>query len=179
MRNLRLKRFIANGGVVAYPTESCFGLGCDPQSFRGIKKLNILKKRPSNKNLILITSDLKQIKGIVKQFNKKQIQMLYTKWPGPQTWLIRANPKCPSWLKSNDKVAVRIPDFNICQDLLFSIRMAITSTSANKTKQRPIKNYREACRRYRKGVHIGKGRIGKNKKPSQIQDFETKAIIRK
>ena len=57
MRNLRLKRFIANGGVVAYPTESCFGLGCDPQSFRGIKKLNTLKKRPSNRNFILITSD--------------------------------------------------------------------------------------------------------------------------
>ena len=113
------------------------------------------------------------------RFNKKQIQMLYTKWPGPQTWLIRANPKCPSWLKSNDKVAVRIPDFNICQDLLSSIRMAITSTSANKTKQRPIKNYREACRHYGQGVHIVKGRIGGNKKPSQIQDFETKAIIRK
>jgi tRNA A37 threonylcarbamoyladenosine synthetase subunit TsaC/SUA5/YrdC len=57
--------------------------------------------------------------------------------------------------------------------------MAITSTSANKTKQRPIKNYREACRHYGQSVHIVKGRIGGNKKPSQIQDFETKAIIRK
>ena len=105
--------------------------------------------------------------------------MLYTKWPGPHTWLIRANPKCPSWLKSNDKVAVRIPDFNVCQDLLTSIRMTITSTSANRTKQRPIKNYREACRHFPQSVHIVKGKIGKNKKPSQIQDFETKAIIRK
>lgn len=179
MRNLRLKRFIANGGVVAYPTESCFGLGCDPKNFRGIKKLNILKKRPVTKNFILISSELRQIKGIVKEFNKKQIKMLYTKWPGPHTWLIKANHKCPSWLKSNDKVAVRIPDLNTCQDLLTSIGMTITSTSANKTKQRPIKNYREACRQYGQGIHIIKGRIGKNKKPSQIQDFETKVIIRK
>ena len=179
MRNLRLKRFIANGGVVAYPTESCFGLGCDPRNFRSIKKLNILKKRPANKNFILISSELEKNKGIVKELNKKQIQMLYAKWPGPHTWLIRANAKCPSWLKSNGKVAVRIPDFNICQDLISSIRMTITSTSANKTKQRPIKNYREACRHYGQSVHVVKGRIGKNKKPSQIQDFETKAIIRK
>ena len=71
MRNLRLKRFIANGGVVAYPTESCFGLGCDPQNFRGIKNLNILKNRPVTKNFILISSELRQIKGIIKEFNKK------------------------------------------------------------------------------------------------------------
>ena len=76
MRNLRLKRFIANGGVVAYPTESCFGLGCDPQSFRGIKKLNTLKKRPSNRNFILITSDLKQIKGIFPKIDRARIDRL-------------------------------------------------------------------------------------------------------
>ena len=179
MRNLRLKRFIANGGVVAYPTESCFGLGCDPRNFRSIKRLNILKKRPTNKNFILISSELEQNKGIVEEFNNKQIQTLYTKWPGPHTWLIRANPKCPSWLKRNGKVAVRIPDLNICQDLLSSIQMTITSTSANKTKKRPIKNYREACRHYGQDVYVVKGRIGKNKRPSQIQDFETKVIIRK
>ena len=179
MRNLRLKRFIANGGVVAYPTESCFGLGCDPRNFRSIKRLNFLKKRPTNKNFILISSELEQSKGIVEEFNNKQIQMLYTKWPGPHTWLIRANPKCPSWLKRNGKVAVRIPDLNICQDLLSSIQMTITSTSANKTKKRPIKNYREACRHYGQDVYVVKGRIGKNKRPSQIQDFETKVIIRK
>ena len=179
MKNLRLKRFIGNGGVVAYPTESCFGLGCDPQNLRGIKKLNILKNRSVTKNFILISSELRQIKGFVKGFNKKQVQMLYAKWPGPHTWLIRANPKCPAWLKRNDKVAIRIPDLNTCQDLLTSISMAITSTSANKTKHRPIKNYREACRQYGQRVHIVKGRIGKNKKPSKIQDFETKVIIRR
>ncbi len=51
MRNLRLKRFVSNGGVVAYPTESCFGLGCDPHNLRGIKKLNILKKKTYQKKL--------------------------------------------------------------------------------------------------------------------------------
>ncbi|MBT4183157.1 MAG: Sua5/YciO/YrdC/YwlC family protein, partial [Nitrosomonadales bacterium] len=91
MKNIRLKRFIANGGVVAYPTESCFGLGCNPQNFRGIKKLNLLKKRPTNKNFILIAAELKQIKNIIQKLNKKQIENLYTKWPGPHTWLIKAN----------------------------------------------------------------------------------------
>ena len=91
------------------------------------------------------------------------------KWPGPHTWLIEANHKCPSWLRKKNKVAVRVPDLNICQNLLNSIAMPITSTSANRTKQRPIKNYREACRQYKKSVHIIKGRIGKNKKPSQAQ----------
>jgi L-threonylcarbamoyladenylate synthase len=179
VKNIRLKRFIANGGVVAYPTESCFGLGCNPQNFRGIKKLNLLKKRPTNKNFILIAAELKQIKNIIQKLNKKQIENLYTKWPGPHTWLIKANRTCPSWLKKNNKVAIRIPNLNICQDFLSSVDMAVTSTSANKTKQHPIKNYREACRYYKHSVRIIKGRIGRNKKPSQIQDFDTKVIIRK
>ena len=179
MRNLRLKRFIINGGVVAYPTESCFGLGCDPHNLRAIKKLNILKKRPVNKNFILISSKLNQIKKMLQELNNSKIKNLNMKWPGPHTWLIEANHKCPSWLRKKNKVAIRVPDLNICQNLLNSIAMPITSTSANRTKQRPIKNYREACRQYKKSVHIIKGRIGKNKKPSQIQDFDTKAIIRR
>ncbi len=74
---------------------------------------------------------------------------------------------------------MRVPDLNVCQNLLNSIDMPITSTSANKTKQRPIKNYREACRQYKKSVYIVKGRIGKNTKPSQIQDLDSKVIIRR
>jgi len=179
MRNLRLKRFVSNGGVVAYPTESCFGLGCDPHNLRGIKKLNILKKRPTKKNFILISPKLTKIKNILEVLNNSKIKNLNDKWPGPHTWLINANHRCPTWLKKNNKVAVRIPDLNVCQNLLNSIDMPITSTSANKTKQRPIKNYREACRQYKKSVYIVKGRIGKNRKPSQIQDLDSKVIIRR
>ena len=82
--------------------------------------------------------------------------------------------------KKSDKVAVRIPSLKNCNTLLVSIKMSITSTSANKSGQNVIKNYRSARRLFESsGVKIIKGKIGANRKPSTIQDLETKLIIRK
>lgn len=180
MKNHRLKRFVLNGGIVLYPTESCFGIGCDPSNFLSIQKIKLLKKRNIKKNFLIIGSDVIQFKKYLQSLNNVQLKELYSKWPGPHTWVVGAKENCVPWLLSkNKKIAVRIPNFNICQALNQSINMPIISTSANVSGKRPIKNYRQACRFANSHVKLIKGRIGNQKKPSTIQDFATKKILRK
>ena len=178
MKNHRLGRFIRQGGIIAYPTESCFGLGCDPKNRRAINKIIKIKQRSLNKNFILIGSSFKHFDFFIHSLNDVKKENLFSKWPGPHTWLIEANNRCPSWLKSNSKIALRIPSFSNCQTMINSIDMAITSSSLNLSGKIPLKNYRDVCRFLPDEVKLIKGRIGKNRRPSVIQDFKTKNIIR-
>ena len=178
MKNHRLARFIRRGGIIAYPTESCFGLGCDPRNRKAINKIIKLKKRSLNKNFILIGSSTKQFDCFINPSNDATKKNLFSKWPGPHTWVITANNRCPNWLKSNSKIALRISSFSPCQILTESLGMAITSSSLNLSGKIPLKNYRDVCRFLPKQVKLIKGRVGKSKCPSVIQDFKTKKIIR-
>ena len=178
MKDHRLNRFIRQGGIIAYPTESCFGLGCDPRNRKAINKIIKLKKRSLNKNFILIGSSIKQFNYFLNPLDNSTSTNLFSKWPGPHTWLMTANNRCPNWLKSNSKIALRISSFSSCQLLTKSLDMAITLSSLNLTGKIPLKNYRDVCRFLPKQVKLIKGRVGKSKRPSVIQDFKTKKIIR-
>ena len=178
MINHRLRRFIIDGGIIAYPTESCFGLGCSPFSYKAIKKLNVLKNRAKNKNLISIAANLEQFDKFIDANNVSDKKKLLIKWPGHHTWLVKANQKSPKWLISSNKIALRIPSFIPCRKILLSVGQPNTSTSLNKSGKRSIKNFRDASRLFHGKVKIIRGRIGKNKKPSSIQDFSTGIIYR-
>ena len=178
MKDHRLARFIRRGGIIAYPTESCFGIGCDPKNKKAINKIIKLKKRLRNKNFIIIGSSIKQFNSFINPLNDANNEKLFSKWPGPHTWLVNVNNQCSNWLKSNSRIAIRIPSFSRCQDLVKSIDMAITSSSLNLSGKIPLKNYRDVCRFLPNQVKLIGGRIGKNKKPSVIQDFKTNNIIR-
>lgn len=180
MKNNRLKRFILNGGIILYPTESCFGIGCDPSNFFSIKKIMKIKKRNSQKNFLIIASELIQFKKYIRTLAAKEIIELNLKWPGAHTWVVDIKKNCPSWLASkNETIAIRIPSFSFCMDLTKSINMAIISSSANISGKRSIKNYREACRFSNSQIKLIKGLTDGQKKPSTIQDFKTKKILRK
>ena len=178
MKNHRLNRFIRKGGIVAYPTESCFGLGCDPKNRNAINRIIRIKKRSRNKNFILIGSSIKQFNFFIKPINKLSRKNLFLKWPGHHTWLLNTNNRCPSWLKNDNKIALRISSFHSCYELTKSIDMAITSTSLNLSGKISLKNFRDVCRFLPNQVKLIPGKIGKNKNPSTIQDLETKKIIR-
>ena len=176
--NHRLLRFILNGGLIAYPTESCYGLGCSPFLYNAITKINNLKNRSKNKNFIIIGNELRQFDRLIKDMNTNEKKKLHTKWPGPHTWLINANKKSPKWLTSSNKIALRIPSFMPCKRITKAINQPVISTSLNKSGKRSIKNYRGACRLFNGKVKIIKGQIGKNRKPSSIHDFSSGIIYR-
>ncbi|HVK55290.1 MAG TPA: Sua5/YciO/YrdC/YwlC family protein [Burkholderiales bacterium] len=176
----RLRAHVSNGGLIAYATASCFGIGCDPRNPRAIQKLLRIKGRPRHKGLILIAHDFKHLAPFVARLTESEQKKAKEKWPGPHTWLMRASSKTSRFVRGRrPNVAVRVdahPDaVMVCRVL----NSAIISTSLNRAGCAPVRTYREALRQFSSRVMVLPGRIGRNKTPSTIQDFSTRRIFRK
>lgn len=121
-------------GVIAYPTESVFGLGCDPDSDIAIQKILTLKQRPAHKGLILIAANIEQLENYAdfSILSKIQLTKIKQTWPGPFTWIVPAK-KSLSKLISGDfqSVAVRVSAHPIVQQVCTEFGKPIISTSAN------------------------------------------------
>jgi L-threonylcarbamoyladenylate synthase len=180
MNNARgLAHYLRHGGLIAYPTESCFGLGCDPRNRNSVKRLLRLKDRPQHKGLILIASSMAQLKPYIAPLSKPQKQQLAKTWPGPHTWLVPTAKNCPVWLTGRHKtIAVRVTAHTLSANLCHNTGMALVSTSANRSGCKPAKTTRECYKLFGKRVKIIGGLIGKARKPSTIQDLTSGKIIR-
>lgn len=175
-----LRKYLRNGGLIAYPTESCFGLGCDPRNRTAVKRLLRLKRRPQAKGLILIASELRQLKPYIAALTPAQRQQVDATWPGPHTWLVPASARCPVWLTgSHRSIAVRVTAHPLAARLCREIKMALVSTSANRSGGKPAKTWRECRRLFGAEVKVLPGRIGKRRKPSTIQDLASGRVIRR
>lgn len=127
---------LKSGGIIAYPTEGVFGLGCDPQNTLAIERLLALKQRPSDKGFILIASDWKQLQPYLQPLTSQQMQRVMQTWPGPVTWVIPAADSIPGLLKGmHNTLAVRITSHPIAAQLCREFGGAIISTSANLSGQ--------------------------------------------
>ena len=90
---------IQQGGIIAYPTEAVFGLGCDPLNPDAVLRLIALKQRSIDKGLVLIASTIEQLEPFMAPLETKQQEKLEASWPGPATWLVPAKLETPVWLK--------------------------------------------------------------------------------
>lgn len=179
MQNRRLRAWLRRGGVIAYATESCFGLGCDPRSRRGVQRILRLKRRPQHKGLILVGSQASQFHRYLQPLPASLTQRLPDWWPGPVTLLLPAAPRCPRWLRGRHaKLAVRVSAHPDTAHLCHALGMALVSTSANRSGQRPFKTA-TACRRaFGAQVRVLDGRIGTRKRPSTILDPLSGGVLR-
>ena len=121
-------------GVIAYPTESVFGLGCDPDSDIAIQKILDLKQRPAHKGLILIASNIEQLEAYAdfSTLNETLLNNLKKTWPGPFTWVVPAQKSLSKLISGSfDSVAVRVSDHPVVQALCSEFNKPIISTSAN------------------------------------------------
>ena len=172
-----IKRHLAAGGVIAYPTESCYGLGCYPDNFNAVKRLLGIKRRPQRRGLILIAGKFRQIERYMAHPPEKASLLKY--WPGPYTLLFPAASGTPRWITGgHDKLALRITAHKGAAKLCNALGHALVSTSANLSGMKPARSYKECIARFGKQVLVIPGRIGKRKKPSTILDFETGRIYR-
>lgn len=128
-------------GVIAYPTESVFGLGCDPDCEFAIQKILDLKQRPAHKGLILIAANIEQLQNYAdfSALSTEQLDTIKATWPGPFTWIVPVQPSL-SKLVSGDfnSIAVRVTQHPLVQALCQAFGKPIISTSANLSGQ-------EAC----------------------------------
>lgn len=170
-----LKRLIENGGLIAYPTEAVYGLGCDPMNESSVRRLCELKQRPLNKGLILIASNWAQLATYVNAIPEDNMAKVKRTWPGPVTWLFPASDKAPKWIcGDSDKIAVRISAHPIVNQLCEESNMALVSTSCNVSQAAPCRS--ADCVRAQFGVQLDliiDGDLGEESNPSQIFDALT------
>ena len=130
---------ISDGGVIAYPTDTIYGLGCDPFNPDAIEKINLIKQRPLNKHFILLAGNIKQLRSLI-QISKEQ-ENLITQNTEPTSWIVKASPNAPPWLTDNSgNLTIRISKHENVQHLCQALGHAIISTSANISGKTPAKN---------------------------------------
>ncbi|MDH4217139.1 MAG: Sua5/YciO/YrdC/YwlC family protein [Gallionella sp.] len=171
---------LRRGGLIAYPTESCYGLGCDPDNRTAVLRLLRLKQRPQHKGLILIASNYRQVARYLQPLTPEEQQRLIAAGAQAITYLMPARPSCPRWLRgAHDTLAVRFTAHPIAALLCRSLDSALVSTSANRSGQRPAKTYAQCQRLFGREVWVLPGRVGQRKKPSTIRAWADGKIIRK
>lgn len=121
------------GGVIAYPTEYCFGLGCDPRNEQAIARLLEIKQRRPEQGVILIAGSVSQIAEYVDLQSSDLLPDILASWPGPNTWLLPALDDVSTWIRGQHQtVAVRVTAHTASQQLCDTFGGAIVSTSANR-----------------------------------------------
>lgn len=130
---------IRHGGIIAYPTDTVYGLGCDPFNPNVVAQLNDIKQRKLDKQFILLVSDIEQIKSLA--FITEQQQNNIMQQHEPTSWIAEAKPSAPIWLRSDEHtVTFRISQQSEAQRLCQTLGHAIISTSANLSTKPPAKN---------------------------------------
>jgi len=169
-------RILRAGGLVAYPTEYCFGLGCDPFNRDTVLRLLRLKRRPVAKGLILIAADVSQIMPYVENIPEK----VRASWPGPHTWLLEPRAGVPRWITGqHPRIAVRITAHPMAAALCKAVGMAIVSTSANRGGGIPARTDREVARLFGKEIDfVVSGMVGAAPTPTPIRDAVTGELVR-
>ncbi len=173
-------RTIAAGGIVAYPTEAVWGLGCNPGDAHAVNRLLTLKRRPLEKGLILIAADLVQLEPWIAPLTSQQRATLERPGPKPITWLVPAAPDTPPWLTGRHPgLAVRITQHPMSRDLCAAAATALVSTSANPSGRLPATTALGVRRYFGSQLDmLVPGRCGGQKRPSEIRDLVTRALIR-
>jgi L-threonylcarbamoyladenylate synthase len=173
---------LRRGGVVAYPTEAVFGLGCDPRSRVAFEKLFALKQRPPTQGVLLIGADFDQVAPYIDLAATPHaaLERVRASWPGPHTWILPRAAGVPEWIAGGHAgIALRVTAHATAAALCRAFGGALVSTSANPHGEPPARDA-ATVRRY---FHDAVARVidappGGQVRPTSIRDALTGAIIR-
>jgi len=171
---------VHSGGLVAYPTEAVYGLGCNPKNQKAVEQLLALKGRARSKGLILIASEYEQLVSYLAPIEKEILERCFATWPGPVTWILPANPNIPFWLTGGrNTLAVRVTAHPLSSALCSAVGHPLVSTSANLSGHLPLKTPLAVRRVF--GDRIGlvlHGTLGGADRPTMIRDARTGVTLR-
>jgi len=174
-----LRAYLRGGGLIAYPTESCYGLGCDPRHPLALARLIRLKGRSAAKGLLLIADHFRRLQPFIHALSPADRSRMQQSWPGPVTWVVPASAACPPQLTGGrPTIAVRVTAHAGAARLCRSLGMALVSTSANKNGKKPAKTAAECRRIFGTQVRVIDGRIGQRRRPSTLIDLATGTVLR-
>ncbi len=171
---------LRSGGVIAYPTEAVWGLGCDPFNQSAVLDLLQMKQRDWRKGVILVAADIAQLAPYLHGIDDNILQTLYASWPGPNTWLVPDNGAAPDWITGGrDTLAVRVSAHPVVATLCERFGAPIVSTSANPAGKPPARKLFDVQKYF--GSHVDTvvpGHLGNLQNPTQIRDAITGEICR-
>jgi L-threonylcarbamoyladenylate synthase len=173
---------LRGGGVVAYPTEAVWGLGCDPRDEAATLRLLALKAREVEKGLILIAAEEAQLAPFIDMaaLDAAQRDAVRTSWPGPHTWIVPASAGAPRWITgAHAGIAVRVSAHAPVIDLCTAFGGALVSTSANRAGEPTARVIGQLDPRIIAGVDaVLDGETGALQRPTGIRDARTGAVLR-
>lgn len=129
---------LEKGGIIAYPTDTTYGIGCSIFSKKGIERIYQLKQREKKKPFSFICADLSEVSRYTRLSNYA-FKILKRYLPGPYTFVLEASSVVPDLVMTKQKtVGIRIPDNPICSRIVSALGHPIITTSANRTGEEPI-----------------------------------------
>jgi len=173
---------LRSGGVIAYPTEAVWGLGCDPFNEAAVLRLLAIKQRPLDKGLILIAGTLAQLDGLLDwgALPAARRDAVLDSWPGPHTWIMPATPRVPRWITGDHHgVAVRVSAHPPVVALCVAFGGPLVSTSANPTGHAPAFSRDALAPALLAQIDsVLAGETGSARAPTTIRDATTGAQLR-
>ena len=176
----RVRQVFYSGGLLAYPTEAVWGLGCDPLNEQAVYRLLELKQRPVHKGLILVAGDWWVLAPWLRHLAPEQQHQLRASWPGPVTWLIPRPPGTPDWVAGHhDTLAVRLSAHPVVRTLAAATGVPLISTSANRAGRRPARHGWQVRHWLGAAVDLHvPGRTSGAERPSTIRDLASGTVLR-
>jgi len=171
----RCRQVISSGGVIAYPTDTFYGLGVDPRNPAAVKKLFLIKGRQADQPILLLIHDRVALKDWVAEITPQADRLMKRFWPGPLTLVFKAGKDVISEITAGTgTIGLRIPGSLLTRQLLAYLDNALTGTSANISGGRNIETAEEAIETIGRIVDVvfdgGRTTGGK---PSTIVDVST------
>jgi tRNA threonylcarbamoyl adenosine modification protein (Sua5/YciO/YrdC/YwlC family) len=150
----RVVQVLGGGGLVSYPTDTTYGIGCDLLNKRAIERIYALKRRDRRKPVSILSSDLKDLSRYAVISNSAH-RILRRLLPGPYTFILPATPLVPKIMLTPQKmVGVRIPDSQIVRDIVEGLGRPLISTSATLEDGGILNDPEEIERRFRGLIDI-------------------------
>jgi tRNA threonylcarbamoyl adenosine modification protein (Sua5/YciO/YrdC/YwlC family) len=127
---LRIVDVLRKGGLIIYPTDTVYGLGCDITNAKAVEKVARIKNvKVEKNNFSFICSDLSHISDFTKPISNSVFKLMKKNLPGPFTFILEANTNVPKYFKGKKTVGIRVPDNNIIREIIRELGNPILSTS--------------------------------------------------
>jgi len=170
------------GGVLAYPTEAVFGLGCDPQDRVAFERLFALKQRPPDQGVLLIAATFEQVERYIELalVPAAILRQVRASWPGPHTWIFPRSACVPAWVAGTHAgIALRVTAHEPAVALCRAFGGALVSTSANPHGQPPARSAQMVVDYFGDVLDgVLEASLGGQTNPTVIHDALSGAIIR-
>ncbi|OZG73259.1 tRNA threonylcarbamoyladenosine biosynthesis protein RimN [Hahella sp. CCB-MM4] len=174
------RTLINRGGVIAYPTEAVWGLGCDPFNQQAVERILALKKRPWQKGLLLVSGDIEVFRPLLSLIPENRQKEILQSWPGPNTWVLPDPGVYPDWVRGTHRsIAVRVTNHPLVSELTRQLGYPVISTSANPAGMFPAKTlFKSRCYFGDKVDYYLPGMLGGLNQPTTIRDALTGRVLR-